>query len=93
MRHIWRISKKLGERKSLGVSVVATFPGETSAEGLEPRVESDGDDQELPHRVEDGTKIALAESVGYGKSQGENDRDLGPNQGGAVRCEKQNEGS
>ena len=83
----------LGERKSLGVSVVASFPGETSAEGLEPRVECNHDDEELPERVEHGAEVALAESVGYGKSQGENDRDFSPNQGGAVRCEKQNEGS
>ena len=53
---------------SLFVRVVATFPRETTAEGLEPRVESDGDDEELSDRVKDSTEIAVAESVGYGES-------------------------
>ncbi len=53
---------------SLFVRVVATFPWETTAEGLEPRVESDGDDEELSDRVKYSTEIAVAESVGYGES-------------------------
>ena len=36
MRHIWRISKKLGERKTLGVSVVASFPRKSPTKSLKP---------------------------------------------------------
>ena len=34
--HIWRISKMLGERKSLGVSVVASFPRKSPTKSLKP---------------------------------------------------------
>ena len=43
--------------------------------------------------MEDGTEIALAESVGYGETQGKDDCDLGPYLGSTVRGEKKNEGS
>ncbi len=75
------------------MGVVAAFPWESSAEGLEPGIESNGDDEELPDWVENGTQITLAESVGYGESQGKDDSDLGPYQGSAVRGEKKNEGN
>ena len=34
--HVWRISKMLGERKSLGVSVVASFPRKSATKSLKP---------------------------------------------------------
>ena len=36
MGHIWRISKMLGERKTLGVSVVASFPRKSPTKSLKP---------------------------------------------------------
>jgi hypothetical protein len=36
MGHNWRISKKLGERKTLGVSVVASFPRKSPTKSLKP---------------------------------------------------------
>lgn len=60
------------------VSVVPTAPGQAAAEGLEPGVGGNGQDQGLTQRMEDSSEPALAEAVGHGEPQGKDNGDLDP---------------
>lgn len=58
------------EKSELGVaSVVATFPGQLTSDGLEPGVEGDGDHENLTEGMKECAEVALAEAVGEGKAQ------------------------
>ena len=53
----------MGERKSLGVSVVPPFPRKSATKSLKPRIEGDGKNQKLSYRVEKSSQVALPEAV------------------------------
>ena len=57
---------------------MASPPREAATEGLQPGVGGDGDDECLAERMKDGAEPALAEPVGDGEAEGENDGDFDP---------------
>ena len=60
------------------MGVVATAPREAATEGLQPGVGGDGDDECLAQGMKDGPEPALAEPMGDGEAEGENDRNFDP---------------
>ena len=82
----------LGERKLLGVSVVASFPRKSAAKSLKPRIEGDGQDQKLSYGMEKSPQIALSEAVSQGEAESEDDGDFGPNNRPIGRSKEKSEG-
>ena len=74
------------------MGVVATFPRKTATERLEPRVEGDGDHENLTEGMKECAEVALAEAVGEGKTQREENGNFGPNQRAVGRGEEKIEG-
>jgi hypothetical protein len=57
---------------------MAAAPRQASANGLEPRVGGNGEYQGLTQGMEQGPPPALAEAVGHGEAEGEDDGHLDP---------------
>ena len=86
------VETDLGRFEWSVLGVVATFPRKTATERLEPRVEGDGDHENLTEGMKECAEVALAEAVGEGKAQREENGNFGPNQRTVGWSEKKVEG-
>ena len=89
---VGEVETDLGKLKRSVLGIVATFPRKTTTEGLEPRVEGDGDHENLTEGMKECAEVALAEAVGEGKTQREENGNFGPNQRTVGWSEKKVEG-